>query len=138
MRMILVSVILLIGCGSDTAVAPTRDARLQPLAGASFCPEVDVSVSACTNHQGSFITLSGAVSFDGLIGKFILRNNAKGTHERKEVVFELVLVKAGEIVFDKQPVLGGVGGNPHIAFQLCDGDGNPIGGEIDLGRCVQR
>ena len=39
------------------------------------------------------------------------------------------------ITFAKQPPRGGVGGNPHIFFQFLDGNGDPYGGEIYLGRC---
>jgi hypothetical protein len=39
--------------------------------------------------------------------------------------------------FPKQPVLGGVGGNPLIYAQFLQADGTPIGSEALLGRCVQ-
>jgi hypothetical protein len=39
--------------------------------------------------------------------------------------------------FPKQPVLGGVGGNPWIYLQFIDGQGNALSGERLLGRCVQ-
>jgi len=49
-----------------------------------------------------------------------------------------VLLPLGETIrFAKQPVLGGVGGNPWIYVQFLDGAMNPISDEILLGRCVQ-
>lgn len=37
----------------------------------------------------------------------------------------------------KQPVQGGVGGNPWISVQLLGGAGDLIGTEVLLGHCVQ-
>lgn len=136
----LVACMLMVSCSDNTEpVQPSARSMTQPQGqGISFCPQVTVDLASCANHQGSQITLSGDVAWPGLGGRFILRNNAKGTHQREETVFNLVLVEAGTISFDKQPVLGGVGGNPHIWFQLLDGDGLPIGAETYLGRCVQQ
>lgn len=39
------------------------------------------------------------------------------------------------IVFPKQPVLGGVGGNPWFLIQVMDGDGNALSEEMLIGRC---
>lgn len=47
-------------------------------------------------------------------------------------------IAAGEqIVIPKQPVLGGVGGNPWISVQFASPGGEPYGNETLLGRCVQ-
>ena len=99
----------------------------------------DVGFSDCSNSPGPQITLSGTVSLGGLNVDLIFRNNVKGTHtyvaeSRAEVV---AVPEGGSLVIPKQPPLGGVGGNPFIWIQFLDGDGNALGEEIFLGRCVQ-
>src|SRR5439155_1286152 len=74
----------------------------------------------------------------GLEIELIFQNNLKGTHQTI-VTFatNVVLVPLGDkIVIPKQPVLGGVGGNPHIFIQFFNNAGN-LSDEIYLGRCVQ-
>ena len=74
---------------------------------------------------------------NGVKAKIIFRNNLKGTHEA-DVVTELTLLASGtSFTFPKQPVLGGVGGNPYIYLRFVDGDGNVLGDETYLGRCKQ-
>jgi hypothetical protein len=41
------------------------------------------------------------------------------------------------ITIPKQPVLGGVGGNPYIWIQFYNSQNQPLTDEIFLGRCVQ-
>lgn len=100
---------------------------------------VDVSAGSCTNNPGPFITLGGELTLGGINARLIFRNNVKGTHTRTEdIVADVVILPVGEsITFAKQPPQGGVGGNPRIPLQFLDGSGNPLGGEIFLGRCVQ-
>ncbi len=95
----------------------------------------------CFNNPGPFITMDGAMRFDrGMNARFIFRNNDNpvgGPHATTRTV-DVVMIPAGHTVqFPKQPVLGGVGGNPWIWALFKDGDGTPIGGEVLLGRCVQ-
>jgi hypothetical protein len=99
----------------------------------------EVSVEDCSNSPGPFVTVSGELSLTGINALLIFRNNMQGTHEHvEETVVEIVIIPAGEtITIPKQPVLGGVGGNPLISVQFLDGDGQPIGDEFLLGRCVQ-
>jgi len=94
--------------------------------------QVNVDLLGCENSPGPQITLSGAVKLGGLNTDLIFRNNVKGTHTyTAESSVAIVAVPAGgSIVIPKQPVLGGVGGNPFIWVQ-------PIGTEKLLGRCVQ-
>lgn len=101
--------------------------------------DVSVDVAGCSNNPGPFITLSGEVALSGLNARLIFQNNAKGTHTHTEdVIVDVVIIPAGQTIrFAKQPPLGGVGGNPRISLQLLDGNGNPLGAEIFLGRCVQ-
>jgi hypothetical protein len=95
----------------------------------------------CTNNPGPFINVSGSASFSpGVMARFIFRNNDNpvgGPHEADAVV-DVTLIPTGfTLSFPKQPVLGGVGGNPWISVQFLGGSGEPIGNEFLLGRCVQ-
>jgi hypothetical protein len=97
-----------------------------------------VNEIGCDNSPGPQITLEGAVALGGLQVQLIFANNVKGTH-MTEVTFKtnVVLVALGNsIVIPKQPVLGGVGGNPYIWLQFYNAQGN-LSDEIFLGRCVQ-
>jgi hypothetical protein len=99
---------------------------------------VNINETGCQNNPGPKITIDGEISLGGLGAKIILANNVKGTHTT-EVTLQtnVVLVPLGsKIVIPKQPVLGGVGGNPHIWLQFYNRDGN-LSDEIYLGRCVQ-
>jgi hypothetical protein len=98
-----------------------------------------VEASGCENNPGPYITLSGELTLGGLGVDLIFRNNEKGTHTHAEpTVVGVTLLPAGEsLAIPKQPVLGGVGGNPFIWIQMVDGNGNPLTGEVFLGRCVQ-
>src|SRR5262249_48343075 len=98
-----------------------------------------VDASGCTNNPGPQITLQGEFALGGMSSEFIFRNNAVGTHTyTSETKVNDVLVPAGQtITIPKQPVLGGVGGNPFIWIQLTDEQGRALTSEIYLGRCVQ-
>lgn len=99
-----------------------------------------VETIGCTNNPGPQISFDGSIVFPGgVTTQFIFRNNEKGTHEATETVTADVAVVSpgGTITIPKQPVNGGVGGNPFIWFQLMDGRRSPLTGEIYLGRCVQ-
>lgn len=99
----------------------------------------DVVALQCQNSPGPEISVGGTVALDGLNAKLIFTNNLKGTHTREEAVEVAleILPKGGEIVFPKQPVLGGVGGNPRIYFQFTDSYGQALSRKVYLGRCVQ-
>ena len=97
-----------------------------------------VNESGCLNSPGPQITLEGEIALGGLQVELILANNMKGTH-MTDVTFDqkVVLLALGDsIVIPKQPVLGGVGGNPYIWIQFYNAQGN-LSDEIFLGRCVQ-
>jgi hypothetical protein len=66
-------------------------------------------------------------------------NNAKGTLTATVVnEFDVsLLIEGSSIEIPKQPVQGGVGGNPYIYLQFHDGKGNDLSEEFFLGRCVQ-
>lgn len=85
--------------------------------------------------------LSGQMSFTkGITARFIFRNNDNpvgGPHEAAAEA-DVVLIPAGfSLEFPKQPVQGGVGGNPWISVRFLNGNGEPVGTETLLGRCVQ-
>jgi hypothetical protein len=51
---------------------------------------------------------------------------------------DVTLMSSGfSLSFPKQPVQGGVGGNPWISVRFADSAGQQIGPETLLGRCVQ-
>jgi hypothetical protein len=98
-----------------------------------------VDATGCQNSPGPRVTLGGEISLGGLTAKVTLSNNDKGTHSATvEQQFTVTLVPEGStITIPKQPVLGGVGGNPHIYLQFHDGNGGDLSDEFYLGRCVQ-
>ena len=99
----------------------------------------NVNETGCNNNPGPTITLDGVVVLGGLQVEMIFENNLKGTHQTV-VTFStnVMLVPLGSpISIPKQPVLGGVGGNPYIWIQFYDSNNKALTGEIFLGRCVQ-
>lgn len=96
-------------------------------------------VSGCSNNPGPNITFDAGLSFKGLSAVVIFRNNVKGTHEASATLSSpLQVIPSGlSFSFPKQPVLGGVGGNPWIWTQFLNGQGAAVSNEILLGRCVQ-
>lgn len=98
--------------------------------------QLNVAATGCLNHRGPWITLDGTLTLSGMNAKLIFRNNLKGTHTAEEMT-EVALIRAGDkIVLPKQPVRGGVGGNPLISVQFIDcGNGNGITDLKLLGRC---
>lgn len=98
-----------------------------------------LTVSQCENSPGPYIRVDGEMSVSpGIKARFIFKNNKNKDVHTAEAVRDLLLVANGETVqFPKQPVEGGVGGNPYISTQFLDGNGEPIGTETLLGKCVQ-
>jgi hypothetical protein len=98
-----------------------------------------ITASDCMNSGGPEVTLEGDITLSGMKMKLTLMNNAKGTHTYTVVKEEeLTLLPLGtSITIPKQPVRGGVGGNPYIYLQFVDGSGNALSDEFFLGRCVQ-
>jgi hypothetical protein len=96
-------------------------------------------VTGCDNSPGPYITISGAMRLAGLGARTGFTNNVKGTHTytTDSHVDVTVLPSGGSITIPKQPVLGGVGGNPFIWIQFEDGNGHALSDEFYLGRCVQ-
>lgn len=103
---------------------------------------LNVLVEGCENSPGPYITFDGSFTFkQGLSVQFIFRNNDNpvgGPHEAIVKSDAIMLIPPDvSITFPKQPVRGGVGGNPWISVQFRNGDGTAIGGEVLLGRCEQ-
>lgn len=111
--------------------------------GAQFSQPIHVSANinetGCNNSPGPKVTIDGEISLGGLQVQVIFANNVKGTHTTTvTLATNLVLIPVGsKITIPKQPVLGGVGGNPLIWIQLFDDNNNNLTDEIFLGRCVQ-
>jgi len=97
----------------------------------------DIHADGCSNRKGPFITLDGDLVLGGLHARIIFRNNLKGTHTAEDTRDVAIVLAGSKIVLPKQPVKGGVGGNPIISIQFLQGDGTPIGEPVVLGRCVQ-
>jgi hypothetical protein len=98
-----------------------------------------VTESGCLNSPGPTITLEGVIALGGLDTQLIFQNNEKGTHTATVTYGTNVTLLAlgSAIELPKQPVQGGVGGNPYIWIQFHDGEGKNLTKEIYLGRCVQ-
>ena len=102
---------------------------------------VEIATSDCSNNPGPFITMNGAMELSALQAELIFRNNDNkvgGPHSaRDEMRMDMLLQSAETVQFPKQPVLGGVGGNPYIWLGFLEGDGDAINTPRLLGRCVQ-
>lgn len=135
------SLLLPLACGGVEDVGTAKQ-NLTQVTDVVFLPssaQADVQVSECQNSPGPYITLNGELSLGGFGVQLVFRNNAKGTHEHvEEYAAEVLVLSTGETVtLPKQPVLGGVGGNPWVLVQLVDSNDNPLTSEMLLGRCVQ-
>jgi hypothetical protein len=98
------------------------------------------TVESCENSPGPFISFTSGVTMAGISAKIIFRNNDNpvgGPHEA-DVTRNVAVIPAGlNLTFPKQPVLGGVGGNPWIWAGFTDAHGVALGAPTLLGRCVQ-
>src|SRR6266487_3517212 len=98
-----------------------------------------MTTSGCDNSPGPQITLQGAMTIGGIGVQLLFENNLAGTHTFtiKSTASATVIPAGQTVTIPKQPVLGGVGGNPFISIQFVDNHNNPLSNEIFLGRCVQ-
>ena len=98
------------------------------------------TVESCENSPGPFISFTSGVTMAGLSARIIFRNNDNpvgGPHEA-DVTRTATVIPAGlNLTFPKQPVLGGVGGNPWIFAAFTDAHGAALGDATLLGRCEQ-
>ena len=97
-------------------------------------------VTSCENSPGPFISMGSSMTTLGMVARIIFRNNDNpvgGPHEA-DVYRDITMIAPGlSYTFPKQPVLGGVGGNPWIFAAFADGDGVAISETGLLGRCEQ-
>jgi len=96
-----------------------------------------VHASVRSNHPGRTITLGGEIVLSGLHAKIICRDNAKGMHTAESSSDVAIILEGTPITIPRQPVDGGVGGDPLISIQFLHEDGTPINNPVLLGRCVQ-
>lgn len=124
-----------------TAVSSTSGTPVQVIKEFSMpvWATASTEVTGCDNSPGPYITIEGGLALGGLGSRMTFANNVKGTHTfSDDAEVEVTVVPNGEsFTIPKQPVLGGVGGNPFIWIKLEDGNGNALTGEVFLGRCVQ-
>jgi len=104
---------------------------------AAAIADADIHVENCSNKGGPYITIGGDITMSGLHARLIFRNNVKGTHTAEAETDVAIILAGSTITIPKQPVLGGVGGNPLISIQFLNGDGTPINAPQLLGRCNQ-
>src|SRR5438477_348360 len=99
----------------------------------------DFSAYDCSNNPGPRITFSGGSFLGGYGVEMTFTNNMKGTHTYTDghTVDVTVMPADKQIVIPKQPVLGGVGGNPWIFAGFTDVNGTALGDATLLGRCEQ-
>src|SRR5881396_4287164 len=104
----------------------------------SQCPDIDIhfrlqQFSRPNDHS------AGSISLGGMGVKLLFENNVIGTHTHtvESTASATVIPQGQSIQIPKQPVLGGVGGNPYIWLQILDSNNNPLTGTTFLGRCVQ-
>ena len=107
----------------------------------SALARADITGGTCDN-TGSTISLSGELSLSGIDANVIFRNNDNpvgGPHKNDQpLVVSIELIPPGmSIEFQKQPSLGGVGGNPWIYLAFLNAAGEPVSDTFLLGRCVQ-
>jgi hypothetical protein len=105
---------------------------------ASVVGQALVEALDCTNNPGPFINVSGSMSVSpGIKARIIFRNQRVpgAPHEAVAMADVSLLSNGFAFSFPKQPVLGGVGGNPWISVRFANPE--PVGPETLLGRCVQ-
>jgi hypothetical protein len=102
----------------------------------NFLSELTIDRS---NSPGSNITVAGKTTFEeGLVARFTLQNNLKATHIATAEVDIHLADRGASLTLPKQPVRGGVGGNPHIWAQMFLRDGGEeLSDLVYLGRCKQ-
>lgn len=95
-----------------------------------------IDLEGCDN-TGSSVGITGSVSLSGLKIRVIFRDALDATSSTVVTAQTDVIVVGETFTMPKQPSRGGVGGNPWIYAQFIDGNGNALGTQVLLGRCVQ-
>lgn len=98
---------------------------------------LNAKATGCDN-RGSTVEISGALALAEVGVKMTLKNNVIGTHTWETIAdASLTIDPVGTLIIPKQPVRGGVGGNPRIWVRFLDDTGSPLTGYYYIGRCVQ-
>src|SRR2546426_365340 len=100
----------------------------------------EFGISDCQNSPGPFISMDASLAYEGLGVQVIFRNNDNpvgGPHEATRSQTLSIIPPGLSFTFPKQPVQGGVGGNPWILAGFLDGGGAKVSDATLLGRCVQ-
>lgn len=105
--------------------------------------EFNMTPKVCDNRT-STIDLSGTLTFPGLAVRILFQNQDNNTTKGNGWHSGTVTSTAQMTIYDlnpdsipKQPVNGGVGGNPRIWIELLDqATGQPLGDPVQVGRCV--
>jgi hypothetical protein len=95
---------------------------------------------SCENSPGPYITFDAGLSLAGMGVQVIFRNNDNpvgGPHEAVRSGAMTIIPDGLSYKFAKQPVKGGVGGNPWIFTAFTDGAGAQVGADQLVGRCEQ-
>ncbi len=89
--------------------------------------------------RGPYITFDGSLTLSGLSLRISFSNQSSpdGVHNTSVTQDFSIIGSGSSFSFPKQPVDGGVGGNPWILAALTDGNGNELSDPVLLGRCVQ-
>jgi hypothetical protein len=98
------------------------------------------SAISCENSPGPYITFDAGISLGGVGVQVIFRNNDNpvgGPHEATRSGTMTIIPDGLSFTFPKQPVLGGVGGNPWIWAAFTDGSSVVVGDQYLVGRCEQ-
>src|SRR6266702_2267698 len=106
----------------------------------SASAHAEFTVESCENSPGPYISFTSGMTMAGMSARIIFRNNDNpvGGPHNADVTRDVTLIPAGlNVTFPKQPVLGGVGGNPWIFAAFTDGNGTAQGAATLLGRCEQ-
>jgi hypothetical protein len=135
MRKTAFTLLVLSACLVSAASAATINQKLSQTASVNL----QATPSGCENNPGPYITIDGEMRLSGVTARITLSNNTRLTHSTgADVSADVVIIPAGESIhIAKQPSRGGVGGNPWIYLQFCDGQGGDLGSPQLLGRCVQ-
>ena len=106
----------------------------------SASAHAEFTVESCENSPGPYISFTSGMTMAGMSARIIFRNNDNpvGGPHKDDVTRDVALIPPGlDLRFPKQPVLGGVGGNPWIFAAFADGSGTALGAATLLGRCEQ-
>jgi hypothetical protein len=137
-RVLAVAGMSVIAIGFSAVGASAQAAQVSQSFKLTAHADLSATAAQCDN-TGSTVDISGTITIGGVTVQVTFKNNVKGTHTIvKTGDADLEITPAGgSVSVPKQPVFGGVGGNPWLSFQFTDDNGNPTSERILLGRCVQ-